>query len=248
MTQALSVRSYSVGRFPQTKPEEASRNKVLAWFVAICAAAFLVPFTFASVLELQHDLYYGIYFVITAFLLGAYVKFNTVDVVSAFTRRWKLSVAVGAVSAAFVVWSVLAKLDSTPHPSGLYFVFEILWRGLFYGVVDALLLSAFPGIVSWQLMHGDVSGWARRVSYGALTLVLVVFVTAIYHLGYSDLRNQDGIRNPEIGNTVISLPVIVSTNPLGSVIAHTSMHLTAVTHSYESKDRLPPQTFVDSDQ
>ena len=118
---------------------------------------------------------------------------------------------------------------------------------MLYGTVDALLLSAFPGMVAWKLMGGNLAGFTRRVLYGGLTLALVLVITAIYHLGYEDLRNTEGITNPEIGNSVISLPVIVSANPAGSIIAHTSMHLAAVTHAYESKDRLPPQTFVDGD-
>ena len=123
---------------------------------------------------------------------------------------------------------------------------EIVWRGAVYGVVDALLLSAFPGLVAWRLMRQDISGPSRRVTYGAITLLLVLVVTATYHYGYDEFRNRSGIANAEVGNSVISMPVILSANPLGSVIAHTSMHGAAVTHSYESKDRLPPQTFVDS--
>jgi hypothetical protein len=151
----------------------------------------------------------------------------------------------GIAAGAFVVWSVLGRIDSTPHPTGVYFVFEIAWRGVMYGVVDALLLSAFPGVVAFNLLQRNVAGLGRRMIYGALTLALVVVITAVYHAGYEDLRNRDGIANPEIGNTIISIPVIASANPIGSVIAHSSMHVAAVTHSYESKDRLPPQVFVD---
>jgi hypothetical protein len=99
--------------------------------------------------------------------------------------------------------------------------------------------------VALNLLGGNVLGLERRVLYGGLTLVLVLLITAVYHLGYEDLRSAEGLRGPEIGNTVISLPVILSANPIGSVVAHASMHLAAVTHAYESKDRLPPQTFAD---
>jgi len=152
----------------------------------------------------------------------------------------------GVASGAFVTWSVLGRIDSTPHPSGAYFAFEILWRGVVYGIVDALLLSAFPGLVAWELMQRNIAGAGRRTSYGVLTLALVGIITATYHAGYKDLRNVSGISQPEIGNTIISLQVIASANPAGSILAHVSMHLAAVTHSYESKDRLPPQVSVGS--
>jgi hypothetical protein len=213
----------------------------------VSGVAFLLPFLFTDLIDLHHDLYYLVYFSGVLAVLAAYVRLNDVDVRGAMTRNWKLSTAVGLGSAAFVVWSVLAKLDSTPHPSGAYFAFEIAWRGAAYGLVDALLLSAFPGLVAWELMKQDIAGWGRRAAYGGLTMALVVIITATYHAGYRDLRNVGGISKPEIGNTIISLPVVASANPVGSLVAHTSMHLAAVTHSYETRDRLPPQTFVDSD-
>jgi hypothetical protein len=74
----------------------------------------------------------------------------------------------------------------------------------------------------------------------------VVIITATYHAGYTALQTVPGISQPEIGNTIISVPMMASANPAGSVLAHVSMHLAVVTHSYESKDRLPPQVFVGS--
>jgi hypothetical protein len=50
---------------------------------------------------------------------------------------------------------------------------------------------------------------------------------------------------PETGNTIISAPAIVSMSPLGSVIAHTSMHAAAAVHAYETDVFLPPQTDAD---
>ncbi|HEX5141144.1 MAG TPA: hypothetical protein VFX19_09385 [Dehalococcoidia bacterium] len=219
----------------------------LAWFAAVSAMSFLVPQVFSSLLELQHDVYYLIYFAATSGALVAYVSVCHIDLAEQLSARWRLSVGLGVAAGAFVVWSVLGRIDSTPHPTGIYFVFEIAWRGVLYGVVDALLLSAFPGVVAYNLLQRNVAGIGRRVSYGALTFVLVVILTAVYHSGFEDLRNREGITKPEIGNTIISIPVIASANPIGSVIAHSSMHIAAVTHSYESKDRLPPQVFVDEE-
>src|SRR3954467_1776147 len=217
-----------------------------AWFTGVSAIAFFVPLVFASWLELQHDVYYLVYFATVVAVLAIYVHANDINVTAVVARGWKLSVALGFVSGAFVTWSVLGRIDSTPHPSGAYFAFEILWRGVVYGIVDALLLSAFPGLVAWELMQRNIAGAGRRTSYGVLTLALVGIITATYHAGYKDLRNVSGISQPEIGNTIISLPVIASANPAGSILAHVSMHLAAVTHSYESKDRLPPQGSVGS--
>jgi hypothetical protein len=216
----------------------------LAWFAAISLLAFLVPFVFSSTLGLHHDLYYLIYFAVTLTVLIPYARRSGVPVRAYFTRRWKSSLLIGALATAFVVWSVLARIEPTPRPEGLYFGFEVAWRGIVYGVVDALLLSAFPGLVAWNVMGADLAGLGRRLGFSSLTLVLVLSITAAYHLGYEELRSREGIRGPELGNTVISLPVIVTANPAGSVLAHVSMHLAAVIHAYESGDRLPPRTLV----
>ena len=80
-----------------------------------------------------------------------------------------------------------------------------------------------------------------KASSAALMLPLVIIVTATYHLGYPQYR-QDGLTRPETGNILISIPTFATANPLGSVVAHVSQHVTAVTHAYESKIFVPPET------
>jgi len=215
-----------------------------AWFAGVSTIVFLVPLVFSSWLQLHHDVYYLVYFVTVAAVLATYLRASGINVTDVVVPRWQLSLALGIASGAFVTWSVLGRIESTPHPSGAYFAFEILWRGIIYGMVDALLLSAFPGLVAWELMQRNIVGAGRRIGYGVLTLALVAIITATYHAGYKDLQNVPGISQPEIGNAIISVPVIATANPAGSLLAHVSMHVAAVTHAYESKDRLPPQVFV----
>lgn len=192
---------------------------------------------------MQHDLYYLIYFVTTVSMLAAYLRSSGLDLGNRLRMSRRFSLALGVAAAAFAVWSVLARIEATPRPTGLYFVFEIFWRGAVYGVVDALLLSAFPGLVALGLMRSNISGLVRRTTYGLLTLLLVIFITVGYHVGYEELRDRD-VLGPVLGNTVISIPVIATANPIGSIVAHTAMHLAAVMHAYQSKDRLPPQVLV----
>jgi hypothetical protein len=44
------------------------------------------------------------------------------------------------------------------------------------------------------------------------------------------------------GNVLISIPTLATANPVGSVVAHVSQHITAVTHAYESRIFNPPVT------
>jgi hypothetical protein len=42
----------------------------------------------------------------------------------------------------------------------------------------------------------------------------------------------------------MSVPMLLTANPIGSVVDHSAMHVSAVIHEYEDDTRLPPQTDV----
>ena len=212
----------------------------LAWFAAGSALGFAVPFVFTSLLDLQHDLYYGLYFDIALAFLAAYVRATGLDVAALFRENWRWSLALALPATAFVVANVLSR-DGTPGPSGAYAVFESGWRGAVYGTVDALLLTAFPAAVAFSLLAGKVAGLRRRALFAAVMLPLVLIVTGAYHLGYEQFR-EDGIAAPETGNTMMSVPALLTGNPLGSVLTHAAMHVTADLHAYETDVFLPPQS------
>ena len=213
----------------------------LAWFALVCAVAFLIPYLGVSVLGLQHDLFSLAYFAVTIALVALYVRSEDVAVAEVFRRGWRWSLATGAVLAVFLVFNVFNTESATPRPHGVYFVFELLWRGVGYGLVDTLLLTVFPCLVAYTLLRGRVGGLKAKLRFTALTLPLVIVATASYHLGYPQYR-QDGLSRPETGNVLISIPTFATANPAGSIVAHVSQHVAAVTHAYESRIFVPPVT------
>jgi hypothetical protein len=213
----------------------------LGWFAAVCAVAFLVPYLGVSVFALQHDVFYLAYFAITLALIATYVRVEQVAVADVFRDRWRWSLGIGVVLAAFLVFNVFNTEDATARPRGAYFVFELLWRGVGYGLVDTLLLTVFPALVAYTLLRGHVAGLTGKLRFTALALPLVIIVTATYHLGYPQYR-QDGLSRPETGNVLISIPTFATVNPVGSFVAHVSQHVAAVTHAYESHVFNPPVT------
>ena len=213
----------------------------LAWFAFVCLIAFLIPYLGVSVLDLQHDLYYLLYFAATLALLAAYVRIEHVEPGPIFRRRWRWSLGLGVVMAVVLVINVFNTGHATARPHGAYFVFELLWRGVGYGVVDTLLLTAFPCLVAHRLLHNRVDGFKGKLRFTALMLPLVMVVTATYHWGYPQYR-QDGLSRPETGNVLISIPTFATANPAGSMVAHVSQHVAAVTHAYESRIFNPPVT------
>lgn len=228
--------------YPHPLPASVSHTtRDLSWFAGGCVAAFAVPYLGVSVLDLQHDVYYLLYFVAALLLLGAYVRVEDVNLRALFLPRRRWSIGLGVVTAAFLVVNVFRTEDATPHPHGLYFAFELAWRGVGYGLVDVLLLTVFPCIVAFRLLRGVVEGVKGKLRFTALALPLVMIVTATYHWGYPQYR-QDGIQRPETGNVLISIPAFATANPAGSIIAHVSQHIAAVSHAYESKIFNPPTT------
>ena len=63
----VTVMSAYTHPVPRAIPE-AVRH--LAWFAVVCAVAFLVPYLGVSVLDLQHDVFYLVYFAVTIALVA----------------------------------------------------------------------------------------------------------------------------------------------------------------------------------
>ena len=226
--------------YPHPLPTTVSHAaRDVGWFTGGCLYAFAIPYLGVSVLDLQHDLYYLVYFAAVLLLIGAYVRVERVDLRALFLPRWRWSVALGVLTAAFLVFNVFNTEDATARPPGLYFAFELAWRGVGYGLIDVLLLTVFPCIVAYRLLHGHVEGLKGKLRFTALALPLVMIITASYHWGYPQYR-QDGISRPETGNVLISIPAFATANPAGSIVAHVSQHIAALTHAYESKIFNPP--------
>lgn len=226
----------SLAPHPAAHPE--SWVTQLGWYAGACLVGFAVPFIGSSALGLQHDLYLGIYFVVVLGGFSVYAVATGLDVRATVLRHWKLGVLLGIVVGLALVRNVFSE-SATPRPHGAYYVFELIWRGGIYGAVDALLLTVLPCLVVYRALAGNLATWGRRIAYFGASLGLVVTITAVYHLGFTQYRH-DGVGAPETGNTIISLPMLLSTNPIGSVADHMAMHISAVAHTYETDVRLPP--------
>lgn len=215
----------------------------LRWFIGAAAIAFAVPFVGTSLLDLHHDLYLLVYIASVLALIAAYVRRTHVDVGRVVRRNLPASLIIGLVLVVPLIRNVLSE-DVTARPDGLYFVFELVLRGGLYGAVDALLLTALPCMIVLSCLGGNLESWRRKGTYFVASIALIMAITATYHLGYEQFR-EDGVRGPETGNVLMSLPTLLTANPVGSVIDHSAMHIAAVTHEYETDLRLPPQTDVE---
>lgn len=219
----------------------AAPRRHVAWLAAGAAASFLVPFVLADQLNLQRDVYYGIYAVAVFALFMGWARDTGQSLREMCGRRTRIAVGLGLAFACVSVLIVLASEDASPRPGGLELIGAVIWRGVVYGSVDGLMLSAFPIVVVFAAF-GSSRLRRRRggvAVVGAIALAASLAGTAIYHAGYDDFRSEK-LRKPVTGDLVWSVPTLATINPVGAPIAHVGLHVAAVIHSYDTDLFLPP--------
>lgn len=210
------------------------------WLAGGFMLAFLIPVVFADWLEINRDLYYGIYGAAVISFVAAWARSTGIPLARLAARRPWLTLALALASSAILVLIVYRTDDATPHPTGLEFAAAIGWRGVFYGAVDGLLLSVFPILTVYAAFEGRrLRGRGGTVVVALIALAASLAMTTVYHAGYSDFRGEK-IRKPLVGDVVWSAPTLLTLNPIGAPLAHVSLHTAAVVHSYETETFLPP--------
>jgi hypothetical protein len=219
----------------------AAARQQVPWIAGALSGGFLVPFVLADQLNTPKDLYYGIYGAAVIAFLVSWARATDLRWREALGRHWRLAVALGVVCGAILVFVVLRQ-GATSRPVGAGLVGAVLWRGIFYGAIDGLLLSSFPILATFAAFRGtalDGRGWYGKAVIGVVALAASLVTAAVYHVGYTDFRSAK-LRSPVAGDVVWSLPTLLTVNPVGAPIAHATMHTTAVLHSYETDLFLPP--------
>jgi hypothetical protein len=211
------------------------------WLAGGFVLAFLVPFLFADVLDINRDVFYGLYALAVVGLFALWSRETGYDLVAAVKRRWIAALVLGLAAAAVLAAMVLRTEDATARPHGLELVGALAWRGVLYGVTDGLLLSVFPILVVFAAFAGTrlERRFTGKLVIGTIALAASLAMTAVYHAGYSDFRS-DKVAKPLTGDVVWSIPTLVTLNPIGAPIAHAGLHTSAVLHSYETDTFLPP--------
>jgi hypothetical protein len=224
-----------------TRRPPASPRRHLAWLAVGVIVSFALPYVLADRLGLPRDLYYGLYGAgVLAFCAGWLLDTGQ-SLRELVSRRVTLAIGLGLLAAAASVAIVLATEDASSGPGGIELAGAVVWRGLFYGAVDGLLLTAFPIIVVFAALSESRLRRRKRgfAAVAAIALTASLLFTATYHLGYSDFRSAK-IRKPVAGDLIWAAPVIATANPIGAPIAHAGLHVAAVTHSYDTDLFLPP--------
>jgi hypothetical protein len=212
-----------------------------AWVVGAALLGFLLAAFFAGVLELRRRVYLLVYIPLAGGFSLAFFQWNSVDLPQLILENLWWGLLGAMVVGALGVKNVLSQ-PTSPRNSGTQLVVDILWPGVAYGAVDALLLSVLPVLAiisSFPDTEGD-GGQIHAVLVGSLALVASLFVTATYHLGYEEFRRPRALMGALVGNGVFSLAFLLTGNPLAAVLPHISMHVMAMVHGKDTTLQLPP--------
>ena len=215
-----------------------SNSGHLIWIAWGLLVGFGASFIFGDLLALPFDLYYLIYFGIIITFFSLYIRNTHLKLKEWFSKRLVWGILLGLIFGALMAQNVLSRPE-TEKFTGAYLAWLIFWRGLVYGVIDGLLLSSFPWIVTWRAFDVGKKPLGKKIAFGFLAWLFILAMTTAYHLGYSDFRARK-IVQPIIGNSIISIPTLLSANPVGSPITHAIMHITAILHSPKTDLFLPP--------
>jgi hypothetical protein len=212
----------------------------LAWIVAAALIGLATTAVFSGVLELDRDLFLVAYIAVTAPFLVAFTRWSGIEVGELARRHLRLGL-VGAVITGGIMVAAVQRMDPSPRAQGADLFWDILWLGVVYGIVDALLLNVLPIVSVWRAsaLLGHMTSWTGKIVTGAVGLAASMVVTTAYHLGYAEFRG-DEVVDPLIGNSIMSLGYLVFGNPITAIVAHIALHVASVIHGVDTTVTLPP--------
>jgi len=212
----------------------------LLWILYASVLGFAVAAIFAGFLKLQRNIYLFIYIPVVAALSCLFFISNGLKISELISHNWYWGLAGAVVAGALVIKNVYSQ-PSSPKSKGSELIIDILWPGLTYGLMDALLLSVLPVLAVKLVLNDPIweGTWYGKLGFGTLALLASFTVTTAYHLGYPEFRGKNVIW-PNIGNGVLSLAFILTMNPLAAILPHMAMHVAAMIHGKDTTGQVPP--------
>jgi hypothetical protein len=212
----------------------------LGWIAAAALFGFAISAIFAGVLRLPRSIYLIPYVALSGLFLYAYVRWSGLAIGDLIRHNWVWGLVGAVLFAAFTVKNVLSQ-PASARSEGFTLAFDLLWSGVVYGLMDALLLSVLPVLATWQAftLLNWTANWPGKILVGVIAVFASLLVTAVYHLGYPEYRGG-GLFGPAIGNTAMTLGYLITNNPLAAILSHIAMHIAGVLRGPASVVQLPP--------
>ncbi len=213
----------------------------LGWIAAAACLGFAIAAVFAGIFHLPRSIYLIPYVGLTGLFFYAFVRWSGLSITNLIRHNWYWGVLGAVLVGMFTVRNILSQ-PSSPRAEGLSLVFDLLWVGVIYGLIDALLLSVLPVLATWAGFSalGWTIYWPGKILVGFIALLASLIVTVSYHLGYPECRVEGGLFGPTFGNGVMSLGYLLTNNPVSAIFSHIAMHVAGVLQGPASVIQLPP--------
>ena len=210
------------------------------WILAASLLGFSISALFSSWLKLPRRVFLIPYVVLTAAFLFWFFRANEIDLVALLAENWMWGVVAGLIVGAFLVNNVRSQPASRQSTGG-DLALDIAWLGLAYGITDALFLNVMPvlAVRAGFSQAGWADSWLGAIGVGILALFASLWVTLTYHVGYAEFRDRS-VKLVLVGNALITLAYLLSTNPIGAILSHAVMHIAATIQGPETTIQLPP--------
>ena len=115
----------------------------MLWILYASVLGFAVSAIFAGLLKLPRNIYLLIYIPLVAALFTFFIISNKINVTEVLLHNWYWGLLGAVIAGAFVIKNVFSQ-PSSKRSTGLELLVDIVWPGLTYGLIDALLLSVLP--------------------------------------------------------------------------------------------------------
>ncbi len=213
------------------------------WILGAGILGLAISALFAGRMKLQRHVFLIPYVTLTALFLLVFFYWNSISLLGLLIQNWLYGILGGLIVGAILARNVQSQ-ESSKNASERNLIFDILWIGIVYGVTDALLLNIMPVIAVWNGFGqmGLLSTWSGQIIAALFGLGASLLVTLLYHIGYPEFRNKR-VGLVLIGNTIITLAYLLSTNPFGAILSHTIMHIAAIIIGPEKTIQLPPHYY-----
>ena len=212
----------------------------ILWIFGASLLGFLISFIFAGYLKCSRRLFLLFYILLGGIFMAAFICMSRIDILTYLSTNYLPGYLYGVLASFFLVRHVRAQ-PATRQSTGLKLAFDICWAGLIYGILDAVFLNIMP-VLAIQAGFSNLS-WADtfigKVCLGFFAMLGSLLITLTYHLGYPEFRNTKIIK-VLVGNSIMTLAVLLSSNPLGALVSHPVMHIAAVLQGPETTIQLPP--------
>jgi hypothetical protein len=212
----------------------------ILWTMSASLLGFSIAAIFAGWLKLQRNVYLCIYIPLFLAFIFTFISYNNLKVMDLITNNWQWGLLASAFVSILVIKNVISQ-PSSKRNHGFALMWDILWPGFAYGLVDALFLSVFP-ILLIKLAFVDnvwLNNWLGKISIDVIAFLSSMVVTAVYHLGYPEFRNKK-VFWAMVGNGILSLAFLITMSPLAAIIPHIVMHMAAMIHGRETTGQVPP--------